>query len=81
MGEGKRYYDLRRWKDAEVEESLPIYGCNVLMDVANRDKFYIPVKESDLQSTFTPKMYFWPISHNELQYNKRLTQEPGWTSY
>jgi starch-binding outer membrane protein, SusD/RagB family len=81
MGEGKRYYDLRRWKDAEVEESLPIYGCNVLMDEANRDNFYVPVKESDLQSTFTSKMYFWPISHSELQYNKRLTQEPGWTSY
>ena len=24
MGEGQRYYDLRRWKDAEIEESLPI---------------------------------------------------------
>ena len=28
MGEGKRYYDLRRWKDAPIEESLPVYGCN-----------------------------------------------------
>ena len=25
MGEGKRYYDLRRWKDAPVEEALQIW--------------------------------------------------------
>src|SRR5690606_25232170 len=29
MAEGQRYFDLRRWMDAAVEESLPIYGCNV----------------------------------------------------
>ena len=28
MGEGHRYYDLRRWLDAPVEESTPVYGCN-----------------------------------------------------
>ena len=31
MGEGKRYFDIRRWKDAPVEESLQIYGCNVFV--------------------------------------------------
>lgn len=29
MGEGKRYFDLRRWMDAPVEESRVIYGLNV----------------------------------------------------
>ena len=24
-----KYFDLRRWKDAKDEESLPMYGCNV----------------------------------------------------
>jgi hypothetical protein len=81
MGEGKRYYDLRRWKDAPVEEALPIYGCNIQMDAAHRDQFYIPVIETDLPTTFSNKMYFWPIKHSELQRNKCLTQEPGWTSY
>jgi PAB1-binding protein PBP1 len=79
MGEGKRYYDLRRWKDAPVEESLQIYGCNVVMDEANKDKFYIPVAEYDLPSTFSSKLYFWPIKHSELKHNKRMTQNPGWT--
>lgn len=81
MGEGKRYYDLRRWKDAPVEEALQIYGCNVIMDESHRDQFYVPVAETDLPSTFSTKLYFWPIKHSELKHNKRLTQTPGWTSY
>lgn len=79
MGEGKRYYDLRRWMDAPVEESLPIYGCNILMSEADRDKFYTPVVSWALRTTFANKMWFWPIKHSELKRNKRLTQNPGWT--
>lgn len=79
MGEGHRYYDLRRWKDAPVEEAMPIYGCNVLMTSAQRDLFHSPVAIPSLPTTFSRKMYFWPIAHNELKRNKRLTQNPGWT--
>ncbi|RKD91346.1 RagB/SusD family nutrient uptake outer membrane protein [Mangrovibacterium diazotrophicum] len=79
MGEGHRYYDLRRWKDAPVEESLPIYGCNILMTSEQKDLFHTPVAEFSLQSTFSRKMWFWPIKHSELKRNKRLTQNPGWT--
>lgn len=81
MGEGKRYYDLRRWKDAELEESLQTYGLNVVMDANHRDDFYKIVPCYYLKSTFSPKMYFWPISRSELKRNKRLTQEPGWNTY
>lgn len=79
MGEGQRYYDLRRWMDAPVEESLPIYGCNVLMSKTDRDLFHQPVAEWSLRTSFSNKMWFWPISHSELKRNKRLTQNPGWT--
>ncbi len=78
-GEGKRYYDLRRWMDAPVEEALPIYGCNVLMNENERDLFHQPVAVWALKTTFADKMWFWPISHTELKRNKRLTQNPGWT--
>lgn len=81
MGEGKRYYDLRRWKDAELEESLQTFGLNIIMDANHKDDFYKVVPCYYLKSTFAPKMYFWPISHAELKHNKRLTQEPGWTTY
>jgi hypothetical protein len=79
MGEGQRYYDLRRWKDAPDEESLLIYGCNALMTEEQRDLFHTPVAVRDLVSSFSRKMWFWPISHAELKRNKRLTQNPGWT--
>lgn len=79
MGEGQRYYDLRRWKDAPVEESLPLYGCNVLMNSAQRDLFHTPVPIWSFPTTFSKKMWFWPIQHSELKRNSRLTQNPGWT--
>ncbi|UGU16476.1 RagB/SusD family nutrient uptake outer membrane protein [Sinomicrobium kalidii] len=79
LAEGQRYYDLRRWMDAPVEESLPIYGCNVLMNEDERDLFHQPIAVWALETTFADKMWFWPISHTELKRNNRLTQNPGWT--
>lgn len=79
MGEGKRYYDLRRWKDAPVEETTPVYGCNTLMTESEREMFHTPIAIWNLSATFSDKMWFWPISHSELKRNKRLTQTPGWT--
>jgi hypothetical protein len=79
MGEGQRYYDLRRWKDAAVEEALPIYGCNPLMTADQRELFHTPVPIWSFTTAFSDKMWFWPISHTELKRNSRLTQNPGWT--
>ena len=85
MGEGQRYYDLRRWHDADVEEALPIYGCNALMtsdkngSPSQRDLFHTPIAVWALNTSFSRKMWFWPIRHDELKRNKRLTQNPGWT--
>lgn len=79
MGEGHRYFDIRRWKDAAVEEALPVYGCNTLMTSEERGMFHVPVQVSSLPTTFAMKTYFWPIKHDELKRNRRLTQNPGWT--
>lgn len=80
MAEGQRYFDLRRWKDAKDEESLPMYGCNVFMTKGERDLFYKPVPVSDVLTCFAEKTYFWPIDRSELEKNVRLTQNPGWQS-
>jgi len=79
MGEGKRYFDLRRWKDAPVEESLLVYGCNVYMPDSKKEEFHKPIVIPNLPSTFSDKLWLWPIKHSELQRNRRLTQNPGWT--
>lgn len=79
MGEGHRYFDLRRWKDAPIEESMEIYGCDALMTEENRAAFHSPIVVNELPTAFSRKLYFWPISHEELKRNKLLTQNPGWT--
>lgn len=79
MGEGHRYFDLRRWKDAPIEESMEIYGCDALMTEENRAAFHSPIAVNELPTAFSRKLYFWPISHEELKRNKLLTQNPGWT--
>lgn len=81
LAEGQRYYDLRRWMDAPLEEADPIYGYNVYIGKDRRDDFYVPTEVSQIQNVFITKMYFWPISHNELKANSKLTQNPGWTYY
>ena len=86
LGEAKRYFDLRRWMDAPVEESKTIYGLDVFQtkdakstDYTNRNKFMQVVPITNLSATFSDKMYFWPIKHSELKRNSKLVQNPGWT--
>ena len=79
LGEGKRYFDLRRWMDAPIEEAKKVYGLNVLQTRANRDEVQRIVPTYNLSATFSDRMYFWPISHSELKRNRKLTQNPGWT--
>jgi len=81
FAENQRYYDLRRWKDAPKEEGEPITGCNTFITQKNAEYFYEQVKIPHLQTVFSKKMYFWPISYEELKRNKYLTQAPGWQSF
>lgn len=80
MGEGHRYFDLRRWKDAPEEESLPMYGCNTKMTEAQSEAYHHPVRISEVQTRFIERSYFWPFHIDELYRNRRLTQNPGWKS-
>ena len=81
FGENNRYYDVRRWKIAPEVESAQIYGCNTLMTEQQRDLFYQPVRVPKLQTSFSRRQYFWPISYEELKRNKNMTQAPGWLDY
>lgn len=81
MGENQRYYDLRRWKLAPVEESEQIYGYNVLMTESKKERFYERIRVENLQANFSRKMYFWPMPQNELKRNRKMTQAPGWETF
>ena len=67
--------------DAPVEESIPVYGCNVYMPESQRDEFQRVVPVYSLPTVFNVKMYFWPISTEELKRNRNLVQNPGWKYY
>lgn len=79
FAEGHRYFDLRRWMDAPIEEPAPVYGCNMLATEEMREQFQTPVICTSLPTIFAEKMWFWPINHTELRHNANLIQNPGWT--
>lgn len=79
FAEGHRYFDLRRWCDAPIEESLPIYGCNVYVGKSDPAGFHTPVETPSLKSSFSTKMWFWPIHYYIMKRNVLMTQNPGWT--
>jgi hypothetical protein len=90
MGESHRYYDLRRWGDAEREEAMPVWGFNMDMtgpltynasDKLQRDLWQTPHEISLVPAIFSEKMYLWPISQDELRKNRKLTQNPGWKTF
>lgn len=80
FAEGHRYFDLRRWMDAPVEEAVPVYGCNMLASEAMKDQFHTPSMTTTLPTIFANKMWLWPINHSELKHNENLVQNPGWTN-
>ena len=79
FAEGQRYFDIRRWCDADEEETVPLYGCNVYATKTQASLFHTPMEIPEMRNIFTTKMWFWPIDHAELRRNNKLTQNPGWT--
>lgn len=62
MGEGQRYWDLRRWGRLEqtVKDARDIFG----------DLMY--------QRSYQPRHELWPVPLVELDRNPNLVQNPGW---
>jgi hypothetical protein len=72
--ESKRFWDLRRWKEAYDYMNQPIKGWNI--NGSTTEEFYNVVIVYPLE--FTNKEYLWPIAQGELRTNPNLIQNPGW---
>ncbi|GAA4303582.1 RagB/SusD family nutrient uptake outer membrane protein [Compostibacter hankyongensis] len=72
--EGNRYWDLRRWKEAERVMSQPVKGWNV----SQQDPLYYYQVTSLFNQTFKKRDYFWPIEEKSTIVNTNLVQNPGW---
>ncbi len=72
--EGKRFWDLRRWKIADQTMNKAIKGWNV---EGNSDLDYYSLVTYDILS-FTTKEYLWPIKQQSIRVNPNLLQNPFW---
>ncbi|TKG93810.1 RagB/SusD family nutrient uptake outer membrane protein [Puteibacter caeruleilacunae] len=72
--EGKRFWDIRRWKIAHEVMNEPVKGLNA--NGENLEDFNV-VRTLGLQS-FSSKEYLWPISVYNLRVNTKIKQNPGW---
>lgn len=73
--EGKRFWDIRRWKRASEEFNKDISGWNYLGD---EDSEYYQIRTLNQQRFVSPRDYLWPLSENTLLQNPNLVQNPGW---
>jgi hypothetical protein len=72
--EGKRFWDLRRWKMADEELNQVARGWNVQANTAV--EYYNVVSIQSL--VFTTKDYLWPLQQATLRTNPNLVQNPFW---
>jgi hypothetical protein len=77
--ETHRFFDVRRWKDAEISEAKPVHSLNIFAGTnLTDDNFYKRIKVEN-RVFEAPKHYFFPIQQNEIDKNVRnLMQNPGW---
>ncbi|MFV0377038.1 MAG: RagB/SusD family nutrient uptake outer membrane protein [Mangrovibacterium sp.] len=81
-GEGIRYDDLRRWKEAEETLNGDFYGMNFSGseksdDETNPNAFFVRTKYQ--KRVYHKKYYWFPIYQDEIDKNPNLVQSPYWT--
>jgi starch-binding outer membrane protein, SusD/RagB family len=74
--ENHRFFDVRRWKIAEVTEKMPARKISIIRDDVTKVKTY---KIEVLQErNFLPQHYLLPIPRSETQKNSLLVQNPNY---
>jgi starch-binding outer membrane protein, SusD/RagB family len=73
--EEHRFWDLRRWKDAELVLNKPIKGMSITFNEADTTFSYQKFDVEDRY--FDPKFYWYPIPRKEVL-KGYVTQNPGW---
>ena len=81
---GYRYWDLIRWKTAEIELPKAVlgnyyfdeFGVQVIPPVNAEN--YILLQTADRRSFDSSKDYLWPFPTDQIALNPALKQNPGW---
>lgn len=74
--EGQRYFDVRRWKEADSVFNGALHGTLIYQLGSGALSYQeTPVFQMAFQS---PKMYLAPIPYSEVIKNEQMVQNPGW---
>ncbi len=83
--EGHRYWDLIRWKTAEIELPKPVLGnfffkseFGTATTVNLTADNFILVTPASFRKFDPAKDYLWPLPLNEISLNPNLKQNPSW---
>ncbi|MCT4590772.1 MAG: RagB/SusD family nutrient uptake outer membrane protein [Carboxylicivirga sp.] len=78
--EGKRYWDLRRWRIAHTHlDGQSFHGAIVTKNPDGTFTYDLNNVVDASPGVFDEKMYLFPIPKTELSKNPELEQNPGWT--
>lgn len=72
--EEQRYYDIRRWREAEQIFKKPLQGMQVVKGTSQ--VVYTPI--DILKVEWSDKMYLYPIPYTEVNKNRNMVQNPNW---
>ncbi|MEO7048226.1 MAG: RagB/SusD family nutrient uptake outer membrane protein [Ferruginibacter sp.] len=76
--EDKRWWDLIRWRIAEVNLNKPLHGASITVGAGGALKYdYIPARGGD-RKFYPGKNYLFPIPQSVIDKNKKITQNPGY---
>jgi len=74
--EEHRFWDIRRWKTAEIVMNQPVKGVVITKQADGTLMF---TKTNVRSQVFdASRMYWYPIPRSEMVANSALTQNPGW---
>ena len=78
--EGKRLYDLWRWKLADINLNKSLHGMKITNSVPNNNsgKWVYEIFDTGYEHVFTQKMYFNPIPQAAIDQNSNLKQNFGY---
>ena len=74
--EEHRFWDIRRWKIAQVTENAETHGMEITRAADGTFSYKTIVIRKHVFNA--PSMYFWPIPQSELTKSPALKQNPGY---
>lgn len=81
--ETHRFFDVRRWKDAEKTEAKDIHAMSIYEGTHLQDPAFYVRQKVETRVFESPKHYFFPIDQTEIDKHQdhALIQNLGWTTF